>query len=112
MSTKRTALARPRRPGFSNEALSLFIELDNAPPSCRESRQFRDRSLRLAEMLDMNAEWWMCQDVLDRSERPCHPPQYPAHHAWHKARAVREALLEAAAGSVVQTDHKENAPAG
>jgi hypothetical protein len=99
---ERRIVNRPRRPGFSDTALSLFIELDGAPPSFRESREFRDQSLRLAEMLDLNVEWWQCQDVLDRSERPHHPPNVPANRAWHKARAVRLALIEAAAAYTIE----------
>jgi hypothetical protein len=121
MPTNRVPIARPRRPGFGDEALSLFVPLDGAPPSYRESREFRDQSLRLAEMLDMNAEWWMCQDVLDRRERPCHPPDMPTHAAFHRCRAMRLALLEAAAAYTIggppnhrnetHGSHKGTAPA-
>jgi hypothetical protein len=38
----------------------------------------------------------MTCNVHDASARPCWPDGYAARDAWHRVRAVREALLEAA----------------
>jgi hypothetical protein len=87
---------KDRRPQISDEALQLFVELEAAPERRRERQDWKDKSKALARMLDLTPEWWMCQHVHDRSRSPCHPPELSAHDAWHKVRAVRQALLAAA----------------
>jgi hypothetical protein len=96
MPTKRTPLHRGRRLTFSGEVLALFAALECEPKRRQNNREFQDKSKSLAQLLDLNAEWWTMNHVHDRSRGPCHPPWCVAHHDWHKVRAVREMLLEAA----------------
>ena len=92
MATNRTTIPRPRRSAFDGDALWLFRALEGVP---RSHPEFKDKSLRLAVLLDLSDEWWMMQHVNDCSSEPCHPPGMLAFDAWHRCRAVRELLLEA-----------------
>jgi hypothetical protein len=96
-------VAKDRRPSFSPEALSLFLELEGMP---QHSRAFKDGSRQLAQHLNLVDEWWTGQHVNDRSAEPCHPPEYIAHENWHRCRAVRVALLAAVAPSVLSSNRQ------
>ena len=95
--TNRRIIDRPRRSGLSAEALALFVELDAIPYRRRhENLELRAKECALHEMLGLWSEWrCSCCSVLDRDCAPCWPPHMPAHHDWHRVRAVRLALLEA-----------------
>jgi hypothetical protein len=96
MPTNRTPIIRVRRPGFSEEALRLFSELERTPLKQRRTQRFKDAEKHLmCDLLDMGGEFWMMQSPLDRSLKPCYPPRMPAHDAWHTCRRLRIALLEA-----------------
>jgi hypothetical protein len=85
-------VAKVRRPSFAPEAVALFIRLESLSP---RRQAFKQGSRELACMLGLTAEWWTCNHVNDRSEGPCHSPEYIAHSDWHRCREVRNALLEA-----------------
>ena len=90
---------KERRPSLSAEAIALFVELEAIPRRRRhEDLELRAKECALHEMLGLWIEW-RCSvcSVLDRDRAPCWPPYMPAHHDWHKVRAVRLALLEAVA---------------
>jgi hypothetical protein len=84
--------AKARRPVFDAETIALFVELERMP---RQSPQFEERSRALAERLGLMNEWFMRQNVSDRSAGPCPQPWLCAHQAWFRCRAVREQLLAA-----------------
>jgi hypothetical protein len=93
--TKRHPIGRvSRRPLISNEALALFVELENTPRHRRGSKAFKDQEHQLARLLNLIPEWWTMNSVLDRSERPPWPPHLVAYQDWRRCRVVREALLE------------------
>jgi hypothetical protein len=95
--TKRHPIYRfSRNRPFSNQALTLFVELERMPRRNRNAQLFKDKERKLARMLNLVSEWWTCNSVLDDSDAPCWPPHLVAHQDWHKVRAVREALLERA----------------
>jgi hypothetical protein len=96
--TNRRIIDRPRRPRFTKEALALFAELEAVPVRSRDQQDWQAASRRLAAMLGIEDEWFCsgCH-VHDCSTEPSHSPEYVAHHAWFRVRAVREALLEAIA---------------
>jgi hypothetical protein len=96
-------VAKDRRPSFSPEALSLFLELEGMS---QHSRAFKDGSRRLARLLNLVDEWWTGQHVNDRSAEPCHSPEYIAHEYWYRCRAVRAALL-AAVGPLVLLSNRQ-----
>jgi hypothetical protein len=97
MPSKRETLNRPRRPRFTSEALALFAKLE-AVPEPRRDKAWQGESRLLSALLGLENEWFCSGcDVLDRSTEPCHSPEYVAHHAWFRVRAVREALLDAIA---------------
>jgi hypothetical protein len=75
------------------EAIALFLEIERIP---KQRRAFSDGSRRLARLLGLVPEWWTGNHVNDRSAQPYHRPEYAAYQDWHRCRAVREALLEAA----------------
>jgi hypothetical protein len=79
---------------FDEAAIALFLELEAGPAEAR--RPFSDGAHRLARMLHLGDEFGGGQTPLDRSVGPAHPPECMAHRYWHRCRAVREALLEAA----------------
>jgi hypothetical protein len=90
----------------------LFAELENMPRRRRrEDPEILAKECALHEMLGLWREW-RCSvcSVLDREPRPCWPPSMPAHHDWHKVRAVRLALLEAVGASSVLLKMKEMIP--
>ena len=94
MPTNRTPLQRARqRHLFTAEAIALFLELEGAP---ERAQPFSDDTRRLARLLGLTSESWTGQHVNDRSSKPVHPQGYVAHDDWHRCRAVREQLLEAA----------------
>jgi hypothetical protein len=97
MPTSRTPISRPRHPSFTPEALALFAELERMPRRDRDGDAFRNGSKELARQLGLSTEWWGGCDVNDDSAGPCWSPDYAAYGYWFKVRAVREALLEAAA---------------
>jgi hypothetical protein len=84
--------AKTRRPAFAPETIALFVELEHMK---RTSPQFEERSRALAERLGLMDEYFMRQNVGDRSAVPPQP-SLCAHQAWHRCRAVREQLLAAA----------------
>jgi hypothetical protein len=84
--------AKARRRVFDPEVIALFVELERMP---RTSPQFEEGSRALAERLDLMNEWFMRQNVSDRSAEPPQP-WLCAHQAWFRCRAVREQLLAAA----------------
>jgi hypothetical protein len=90
--TKRTIIDRPRRSVFSPEVIALFVELERMP---RQSPQFEEKSRALAERLGLMNEWFMRQNVSDRSAMPPQP-WLCAHQAWHTCRRIRLQVLEAA----------------
>jgi hypothetical protein len=62
----------------------------------RRSRVFESRAYQLAKRLDLGSEHFCSRcSVLDRERQCCYSPEYLAHHAWHRVRAVREQLLAA-----------------
>jgi hypothetical protein len=79
--------------------LALFVELDPIPRRRRhEDLELRAKERALHDILGL-LDQWFCSgcSVFDRSPGPVHGPQYVAHDAWFRVRAVREALLEAIA---------------
>jgi hypothetical protein len=91
MPTKRTSIIRTRHPGFSREALDLFIEIEKLPPR----KRFQDpRSKRLAELLNLGMEYWTVKHVNDPSPRPAYYSPYQLQN-WETCRAMRLLLLEA-----------------
>jgi hypothetical protein len=85
-------IAKVRRPSFTPEAVALFVRLESLWP---RDLAFKQSSRELARMLGLVSEWWTGNHVNDRSDGPCHPPEYIAHSDWHTCREVREALLAA-----------------
>jgi hypothetical protein len=95
--TKRTPIGRPsRHPLIFNEALALFVELEQTPRRQRDSQAFKNGDHELARLLGLIPEWWTTNSVLDRSKRPPWPPHLVAYADWHRCRAVREELLKMA----------------
>jgi hypothetical protein len=97
--TNRRIIDRPRRSGLGAEAVALFIELNAIQDRRRhENLNLRAKEQALHEMLGLWTEWrCSCCSVLDRDRAPCWPANMPAHHDWHRVRAVREQLLQAVA---------------
>jgi hypothetical protein len=94
--TKRHPLQRPRqRSLISEEALRLFIELENTPRAQRGTKSFKDRQHELMRLLNLVPEYWTTNSVLDDSKAPPWPPHLVAYQDWHKVRGVREELLQA-----------------
>jgi hypothetical protein len=79
--------------------LDLFVKLEAAPLHQRDTNEFKVGERRLARLLGLTDEFWTMNSVLDRSARPCHPPPHVAWNHWHRCRAAREVLLEAAAAA-------------
>jgi hypothetical protein len=104
--------AKKRRPRFSAEVLELFLDLEAVPARRRNRREWWDGSKRLAGLLGLSSEWWAMQNVHDLRARPCHPPEYFAHDAWFRCRAVREALLETVQATIDEPDGGKKAAAG
>ncbi|MGJ5077645.1 hypothetical protein [Bradyrhizobium sp. HKCCYLS3013] len=82
-----------RERNISEVALDLFDELEHRRD--RRSEGYRQKEPELMRMLCLTSEYWTVNSVLDRSDEPCHPPGYIAHHDWHRCREVRLALLSA-----------------
>jgi len=96
--TRRTPLHRRRVLAIAADALALFVELEQVPKRRRSAQTFKDGERELHRMLRLVDSWRLCcNSVLDRSDGPCHPPGYLSHDDWFKVRAVRTALLRAAA---------------
>jgi hypothetical protein len=96
--TRRTPLHRRRVPAIAADALALFVQLEQVPKRRRSAQTFKDSERELHRMLGLVDSWRLCcNSVLDRSNGPCHPAGYVAHDDWFKVRAVRTALLRAAA---------------
>jgi hypothetical protein len=96
--TRRVPLHRRRVPAIAADALALFVELEQVPKRRRSAQTFKDSERELHRMLGLVDSWRLCcNSVLDRSNGPCHPAGYVAHDDWFKVRAVRTALLRAAA---------------
>jgi hypothetical protein len=96
--TKRTPITRRRLPNVAPAAVALFVELEQVPKRRRSAQTFKDGERELHRMLGLVDSWRLCcNSVLDRSDGPCHPPGYLSHDDWFKVRAVRTALLRAAA---------------
>jgi hypothetical protein len=87
--------AKERRPQFSDETLVLFRILEATPMGLRGTDEFKARDRELHRLLDLETDWRMAGNVLNRSEQCCYPMGMPAYGAFHHCRAVREALLEA-----------------
>ena len=85
--------AKERRPRFSGEVLSLFLELERMP---QRGQAFEDGSHRLARALGLVDQWWAGNHVNDCGPGPCHPSGYIAQAGWYEVRRVRKALLAAA----------------
>jgi hypothetical protein len=97
MPTNRTPIEHPRqRQVLTAAAIELFAALEATPLHRRRSPAFKENERALMRMLGLSDEWWTMCSVLDRSAGPCHPPGYVRNEHWHRCRAVREALLEAA----------------
>jgi hypothetical protein len=88
------ATMKPRKQ-FSAETVGLFRELNSAPARHRHRLEFKAQEKELARMLDLTAEYWTTNSVLDRSREPCWPPGLIARDDWFRCRAVREQLLVA-----------------
>jgi hypothetical protein len=95
--TKRVPLHRRRVPPVAPDALALFAQLEQTPRRQRSDRAFKDGEHELARRLNLIDEFWRGSSVLDRDSVPCHPAGYLAHRDWYRVRAVRTALLRAAA---------------
>jgi hypothetical protein len=93
MPANRTPLRRYTRARITPEAITHFLEIERSP---KQRRAYSDGSHRLARLLGLVPEWWGGCHVNDRSEQPHCGPEYGAFADWHRCRAVREALLEAA----------------
>jgi hypothetical protein len=108
MNTKRQVLSRERNIPITDEVLALFAELDSAPAARRRSQEFRAKAKEheLARMLDITAEWWTCNSVLNTSVEPCHPRGHVANDDWHRCREVRLALLAALAAEAGSVGRK------
>jgi hypothetical protein len=91
---RRTPLNRNRKPVYDEETLRLFVELETAD---RSAPDFKQQDRELARRLGLHGEWFCSVvSVTDRSDRPCRGPEYQATQDWHRVRAVRDMLLEAA----------------
>jgi hypothetical protein len=89
MATKlRSSSAR-----FTAETVALFRELNSTPARHRHRAEFKAREKELALMLDLTAEYWTTNSVLDRRREPCWPPGLIARDDWFRCRSVREQLL-------------------
>jgi hypothetical protein len=75
----------------------LFVELEAVPARRRKGQEYQEKVHHLARLLNLVDEFWTGNNVSDTSRAPCHPPGYCAYDDWFKVRAVRLALLEAAA---------------
>jgi hypothetical protein len=96
--TKRAPINRRRLPHVAPAAVALFVELEQVPKRRRSAQTFKDGERELHRMLGLVDSWRLCcNSVLDRSRSPCHPPGYLAHDDFFRVRAIREALLQAAA---------------
>ena len=92
---------------IDREALVLFIEIENTPQHKRGPKVYNDKEHELARLLGLVPEWWKGNSVCDDGDGPCCPPHLVRYRNWFKVRAVRNALLEAAAG---QQAVEEKAP--
>jgi hypothetical protein len=97
MPVNRTKKDRPWRSGqFSEEVLSLFLELEAVPRRERDSDAYRARTRELATALDLGGEL-LCSlvDVNSVTSRSPYPEDRPPHEDWLRVRAVRLELLRA-----------------
>jgi hypothetical protein len=90
-------IAKQRRPLFSLEVLELFIHLEGIRDE--DSREFQDGSKRLAQLLNLGAEYLCsCTSVTHRELHHSMPnDDYPSAQDWLRVRRVRLQLLAAAA---------------
>lgn len=102
-------IAKQRRPLFSLEVLELFIHLEGIRDE--DSREFQDGSKRLAQLLNLGAEYLCsCTSVTHRELHHSMPnDDYPSAQDWLRVRAVRLQLLAAVAeaqrnGVAIRTD--------
>jgi hypothetical protein len=65
--------------------LALFAELERTRD--QRGRAFEDKAHQPARLLNLTAEWWTCNGVLDRSAEPCHPEGYIAREDWFRCHA-------------------------
>jgi hypothetical protein len=82
---------------IDRKALELFIQIEATPQQKRGPKVYNDMEHELAKLLGLVPEWWNGNSVCDDSDAPCWPPHLTAYQNWYKVRAVRNALLEAAA---------------
>jgi hypothetical protein len=88
-----------RAPAFDPEVMAQFRKLEAMSPRRRERDENYEEDYKLHRSLGLYEERRFSQvSVFDREARPCWGPDYPAHWAWHKVRAVRRKLLEALDG--------------
>ena len=98
MPTTRKPIERPRqRQLLTAAAIELFIEIENTSRHKRGPKVYNDKEHELARLLGLTFEWWGGNSVCDDSDGPCCPPHRVRYQNWFKVRAVRNALLEAAA---------------
>ena len=93
MPTNRTRIARPpRHPKFTDEALTLFVELERLS---QDSAEFKAGSKRLAFLLGLSEEFFLSGvTVNDASKEPPWPPGHIAHEDWVRCHERRELLLQ------------------
>ena len=90
-------VAKALRPIFSDEALGLFLELEQARQNPRTDPKLQDKSRQLARMLGLVDEWFcsVCH-VNDGSSQSGYPPGHLTDNAFWRVREVRKQLLAAA----------------
>ena len=82
--------AKDRRPVFTAEAVALFLEIER---TLGGHMPYTEASRRLAELLELSAEWCASCHINDRSSRSHYPAGHLTDIAFWKVREVRQALL-------------------
>jgi hypothetical protein len=117
MTTNRVPISRSRRASITDEALSLFIELEAVPKRQLRRPEWRAKSKLLARLLGLSVEFWAGESVNNNNSGPCRSDAL-ARETWHRCREMRKQLLAAARlarppphgvalaqGPVVEPDH-------
>jgi hypothetical protein len=94
MPTNRTRIVRPlRQPAFSDEALSLFLELKHLS---QDSAEFKSGSKQLAKLLGLAEEHFLSGCHVNDKDKECPwPLGHCAQEDWQRCREMRIRLLQA-----------------